>query len=312
MNTSESASGFHFINLYQCCPRKFYMRYVKGWRPKAVGKPLVLGGAFHEGKAAWYLGKSEKASIRKAMEYVELFKDKMEGADEGERTANYEEVLFRVENLLHYWIERIGQTDRLQYKPIAIEEEMTVPIEGTPYVMTMRQDGILHDKANGLNIILETKTSSFSHRVTKEAVYYGDQATCYLWGVKKQKPKLNIYAVMPDIAYWNKTTRDVNNIQFIRGDLVFRNDYQLKLFENSMKQLFTETTQKIQALKQGYDADILFPRNSYYCLSYSKVCEYANVCQQNVQKMRKVPDEMEKDRTRKHLGRLVYDPVVEG
>ena len=25
----ESASGFHYLNLFQCCPRKFYLRYVK-------------------------------------------------------------------------------------------------------------------------------------------------------------------------------------------------------------------------------------------------------------------------------------------
>ena len=201
----------------------------------------------------------------------------------------------------------MGKNDLVQYKAVEVEKELVVPIGETQFKMTMRPDAILQDKDTKLVLILETKTSGFSHRLTSEAVYYGDQATAYLWGTRKMKPKLNPYAVMPDVAYWNKTTRDVNNIQFIRSDLVFRNEFQTSMFENAMKQLFTEVTQKAEALKRGFNPDVLFPRNCYYCLSYGQVCEYAMVCQQDVKAMKKVPDGMRKDPKKRDLGQGLWD-----
>lgn len=299
---TASPRGFHFINLYQCCPRKFYMTYVKGWRRKHVAQPLILGGAFHEGKAAWYLGKTEKACLRIAKEVVEASKDEVE-SDEV-----YNEILFRVDGMLHSWINTFGVSDRVQFKVLEVETELDVPIGKTGFNMTMRPDAILKDKSTGLIYIDETKTSSFSHRVTAEAVYYGDQATAYLWGVGKMR-KFKPYAVLPDITYWNKVTKDPRNLQNIRSDLVFRNEYQLELFENSMAQLFAEVNQKVQALKGKYNPDTLFPRNSYYCLSYSTPCEFARICQQDVKSMKGTPDGFRKDRSNRGLGREVRDNI---
>ena len=298
----ESASGFHFINLYQCCPRKFFLRYGLGWRVKITPEPLVAGGAFHEGKATFYLTGNEKKAIREGLGYAELAKGELDSKE------TYERILFRTENLLHYWIEQIGKQDLIQYKPVMVEKELVVPVGDTGFKMTMRPDAVLEDRYNKQQYVMETKTSGFSHRVTAEAVYYGDQATAYLWGLRKVT-KLKPYAVLPDIAYWRKEDRNVQNIKFIRSDLVFRDEYQTQLFENSMKQLFQEVTQKMVAVKKGYNPDVLFPRNSYYCLSYSHPCEYSMICQKDCKGMKRVPSGFAKDKQRNQLGKQVEDII---
>lgn len=300
---TESASGFHYINLFQACPRKWYLRYLKGFRNKFTAKPLIQGSAFHEGTAAYYQGKSEKKCIKIALEIVEAAKEEMLESD-------YEDVLFRIPHFIHYWVEQFGRRDLAEFDILAVEEELRVPLLDTGYEMTIRPDAIVRAKDNhDLVYIMEKKTSGFSHRVTSEAVYYGDQATAYTWGVRKVMG-IPVYAVQPDIAYWNKSTRDLSNMKFIRGDLVFRDEYQTDCFEKSMAQLFTEVNQKAEAYRQGYDPWLLFPRNSHYCLSFSTPCDFAEICMKDWEAKRvKTPHGFIKTRTIKRLGGPVADPI---
>jgi hypothetical protein len=293
-----SAAGFHFVNLYQCCPRKWYLRFLKGWSPKLLAKPLVLGSAFHEGKAAFYSGKGEEASIAVANQVLAESKEQM-------TDDNFEEVSFRVPHLLHYWITQVGALDLEQYTPVAIEKEYKVPILDTGFIMTIRPDTILKDKASGLIFIMETKTSGFSVRVTAEAVYYGDQATAYMMGVRKCT-KLDPYAVQPDIAYWNKVTRNLDNMKFERPALVFRTQEQCDRFEKGIAQLFTEMSQKATAYKEGYDPWMLFPKNTHYCLSFSTPCDFAEICSQDCEKIKRTPSGFKKEGGLK-LGSYILD-----
>jgi len=276
------------------------MLYVRGWRPKYLAKPLVLGAAFHLGKALWYQGKSEKTCIGKSLEYVESVKTVIELKED------YEEILFRVRNLLHYWIERLGEMDKQEFNILYVEKELRVPL-GDSFIMTIRPDAILESKATGAVYIMETKTTSFSKKLTEEAVLYGDQAIAYAWGVKKVLG-LDVDGVIPDIAYWNKTTRNISNIEYVRGEIIKPTTYQLELFESNMIQLFSEATQKVLALKQKYRADLLFPRNTYYCMSYFSLCPYADVCRTDAQARRQAPKGFTVDKG-KNLGDLCWDEL---
>jgi hypothetical protein len=268
---TASHAGFHFVNLYQCCPMKFYLRYIEGLAPKVTSNPLILGSAFHEAKAAWYLGKTQTAALSIGLATVEEAKGELKD------DLAYNEIQFRLKGLFPGWLEQFGKRDRAEYKILAVEKEIKLPIVGTKFVMTMRPDAIVQGKATKLIIVMETKTSGFSHRITSEAVYYGDQATSYILGAQKVLG-FKVYGVQPDIAYWNSQTRDPSNRKFLRTDIVFRDQWRLDQFEQSMGQLFAEITQKANALQKGFTAETLFPRNSYYCLSFSHPCEYVEIC----------------------------------
>jgi hypothetical protein len=300
----ESAAGFHFVNLFSCCQRKFYIRYFKRFKSIWTPMPLIQGSAFHEGKAAFYSGEPEKSAISIAMKIVNGAKKELESID------IYNELKFRIPNLLHYFIETNGKSDKKQFKFLMIEKELKVPLGQSPFMMTIRPDAVIQDRHSGMVYIMETKTSGFSIRVTEQAVLLGDQATAYLFGVKKKYPKLQPFGVIPDIAYWNKKSRDLANMSFPRGEIVLRDDFALGLFEKGMIQLFTEINQKAAAYKKGMDPAILFPRNSHYCTSFSTPCQYASICQTNLEEYKRAPRGMTIDKGIKDIGGYVEDEIA--
>ena len=301
LKRTGSAAGFHFASLYNCCERKWYLRFLKGWSPKMTAKPLIMGSAFHEGKAEWYKGHGEAVAIQVANRIIEESEEEM-------RPEDFDEVSFRVPHFLHYWIERFGEQDLRQYKVLAVEKELKVPVLDTGFIMTIRPDTILQDRYNGLIFIMETKTSGFSSRITGEAVYYGDQATAYAWGVRKVMG-LDVYAVQPDIAYWNKSTRSLENMKFERTDLVFRDEERCLRFEKGIAQTFSEMSQKARAWQEGVDPWELFPRNTHYCLSFSTPCDYAEVCHKDCEAIKKAPRGFRKERNLK-IGGYVEDVIA--
>lgn len=286
---SESASGFHFVNLYQCCPRKFYLRYHLRIRPKFTHPALINGSAFHEGKATFYTSKSEPKALAVALGVLRR------GKKELEDQSALKDMEFRLTNLLHFWIEEKGKNDLRQYKILFVEKELKVPIAHTQYIFTMRPDAILQDKQSKLVYIFETKTSSFSLRVTNEAVLYGDQATAYLWGVRKMMKKLEVYGVVPDISFWSKQAKTVDAIKNQRGDIAVRSDYAIEQFEKGLSQTLSEINQKSLAYKRGRDPWLLFPRNSHYCLSYSTPCEFASICYEDCESLKALPARFKRD-----------------
>lgn len=299
---SESSTGFHYLNLFQSCQRKFYLRYHLRIRPKFVHPALIQGSAFHEGKATYYTTKSEAKALAVASLILKQSKNELEHPED------LKEMDFRITNLLHSWIEDHGKNDLKQYKILYVEKELHVPIAHTPYIMTQRPDAILQDKMSKLIYIYETKTSSFSHRVTNDAVFYGDQATSYLWGAKKLL-KLDVYGVVPDISFWSKQSRDVNSIKNIRGDITVRSDYALDQFEKGIGQVLSEINQKSLAYKKGRDPWLLFPRNSHYCTAYSTPCEFASICFEDCEIMKKLPSRFKRDKIQPQPLSFVEDQI---
>lgn len=298
----ESSAGFHFMNLYQCCPRKFYFRYLKGWRNQFTAEPLVKGSAFHEGKATFYLTKNRKKAIDIAVGIIE----------ESKKELASEETYFRIKEqvpiLLTHWFDAFGDYDLKNYDVVAVEKELKVPLEGSDFVMTIRPDTILRSKAEKYVFIMETKTSGFSHRITNEAVYFGDQATSYVWGVRKVMG-LDVYGVIPDIAYWNSKAKDQSNIQMIRGDVIFRDEERCRNFEIQVKQILTDISQRAEAYKRRVNPWALFPRNSHYCLSFSTPCDFSEICHKDCEKMKKAPDGFMKEGGVRKLGGYVEDAI---
>lgn len=286
--TSASHAGFHFINLYQCCPRKFYHKYVLGLSPTFTPPALLGGSAFHEGKAVWYKTKSRAKAINKVKSYLKGVRPQYE------HDEVYEKDSFRFPILLDRWIDEYGLNDFQVYKILMVEKELELPIPGLfnkkkePYVITARADLVVQDDRKNIYVI-DTKTSSFSTTVSQNAVYYGDQATMYIWAVS-QTLKKPVAGLIADIAYWNKNAVSEGNIACIRGDLTVRSDRVLKEFIEGVASLFMEISQKVEALKKKkFSVGSLFQRNTYYCTAFSRPCEYADVCRLDLTGTRKPP-----------------------
>lgn len=306
---AKAVSAFHYFNLYQCCPCKFFIKYFCRIVPRHIHPALVQGSAFHEGKAAFYLSKSrsanvrEKEAIKTALAVLDESKDQLSSED------IYKDLAFRLPNFLHYWIIETGVHDLDNYKVLYVEKQLLVPIKGTPYRMTIRPDTILQDRQHGQIYIMETKTSGFSIRVTQQAVELGDQATSYIFGARKVLG-LDIYGCVPDISYWNKNTSDVKNIKNERGAIITRDEYAVESFEKGVAQVLIEINQKAIAYRKGYDPWILFPRNSHYCTSFASPCDYAGICYSPCEKMKQLPHEFRRDTQVRKITSYVEDEIA--
>ena len=297
---SESSSGFHFFNLYQCCPRKFYLRYHLNIKPKFTTPALLFGSAFHEGKAIFYTTKSEAKALAMAEAVFKSGKKELEFQDD------FKDQLWRLQNMLHFWIEQKGKQDLNRYKVLYVEKEINVPIAHTLYVMTQRHDAIVQDKMTKLVYIMETKTSSFSSRVTSDAVRLGDQATSYLLGAKKVL-NLDVYGVVADVSFWSKQSKTVDGIKNVREDVVTRTPYAIENFEKGVAQILSEINQKSLAYKRGRDPWLLFPRNSHYCTAYSNPCEFNSICYENCEIMRSLPPKFKRGPKKRGMTDLIND-----
>ena len=277
-----SNSGYHFYNLYQCCERKFYLRLgPPRLEPMFIAPPLLVGGAFHAGKALFYKTGKENLALRLVRD--ELIDRKREFQERDEYLA----ALDRTPSMLASWIAEYGKDDLKFLDIIDVERSLKVPFPGKPnWHFTMRIDMIAKDRFDNL-LIYETKTSSWSVKSTLITIQYGDQVTGYIWGAER-KYKRKVTAVVPDITFFSKEAKDAKSIKNYRSDFVYREPQDIQFFSRSMAQKASEIGQKMKAVYSGHDPAI-FSRNGYYCNAYNRPCEFAEVCRMNLTAKSKVP-----------------------
>ena len=276
-----SASGFHTLNLYQNCQRKYFLRTIARLEPTGRGTayPLLFGTAFHEAKDVFYRTKSlSKGLTRLENTLIELH-DEFESENEFDVARERGPMLFKA------WHRKFGQHDHDRFEILGVEKRLETTLPGGKYQLTGRID-LLVRYENSVWII-DTKTAGFSKRTAEEAISLGDQATAYIYLVRECLG-LRADGVIGDIAYWNKQSGDPNNIDCFRTDIIARDDRQLAEFALGAAQTNSEISQKFAALKAGHDPAI-FTRNTHYCMSFFRKCEFAEICRTQVNAKGRAP-----------------------
>ena len=278
----ESWGGFHFFSLYRNCARKFFIRYLLNIETAFTSQALVQGGAFHSGKATWYKKRTQKAALEEVNRYIEEAWPEMD--DE-----SYDWVISRTPEMLQKWIEDFGKRDLKQYKILLIEDEIVALVPGTDgFYVTMRPDTVLQDKQWGYTYIMETKTTGFSLPQAEKGVYYGDQATMYIWGVSHIK-HLEVDGVLSDVCYWHKKSKDPSKITCLRGDIITRTPEDLDSFIRGAASTINEIAQKVAAWNEGVNEDDLFPHSTDRCMDFFRPCEYADICRSRLCRESRLP-----------------------
>lgn len=269
---TESEAGLHYWNSFNDCKRFFFFRYVMGWEPQFLEPPLLMGGAFHDGKARWYETGSAKAAVGE-------FRDSLRaGADRLHSSSDYQRIATRGETLLKLWIEKYGVDDLERFKILGVEKELEARLPNG-FRITVRLDALVQD-TEGRARILESKTGSFSYTLTETNVRVGDQATVQIYAVRQCLPKLNLTGVIPDIAYWNKGQQaSEDSIIIKRADYVMRSSDDLRDFELYTQDTLIDIAQRTSAVLEGkYRPIEVFGRNTDWCFSYHRVCPFLDIC----------------------------------
>jgi len=302
--SQASNCGFHFANLYQCCQRKFFIKFVIRPAAKYVSASLLYGVAVHEGCATFYKTKSMDKAKAKVIAELKKVKTLFEHFEE------YQTALLRGPILVAHWVVSQGALDLKRYNIISVEGDFSQELPGMPgFVFTGRMDIVVQDKKTLKYYVIDHKTSSSSKDLTENGVKYGDQATGYIWLASKQL-NVKIEGMIADILYWHKIAKSESNIDCFRGEVVTRSPRDIHAFLQGLKQVFSEISQKVAAYRKGMDEDMLFPRNTYYCMSYGKPCEFASICRDKLRK-NMLPLGFEQDRRKLQLGGEIEDQITE-
>jgi len=259
----ESRSGFHYWNLYQRCPRRWYIRYIMGLRAKTTPYPLIFGSAIHESIAGWWLGKN---MVNVFLDYMSSHKDEYDSNTQLEDDTHRGVVL--LENYMAHYTQ-----DHYMYELLDLEVEVEAQLmDGT--TITCRFDRVVRERTAHVTVIMETKTTGWSVSKALRALDNQDQATTYLLAARKAYDK-KIDFIQPDILYQRQS-----KVQFARLSPVYRDKEELLRFEKNVIGVRREINQKVAALDGGYEPEMLFPRNGWDCSNLS--CEYEPICRTNV------------------------------
>jgi hypothetical protein len=272
MPTGASPSGNHYINLFQSCARKFYLRYVLGWKPNKSSSPLLNGSAFHHSKAVFYATRSRVEAQKAVARYLAFVRKEYETEDELALART------RLPAMISAWIAKFGERDLTRYVFLEIEAEHKVILFGG-FSFTLRLDALVRDREGNL-LVLETKTSSWRPELTELDLFNGDQASAYIACVREMHDiKLSRLYLLPDICSWPRKSLNVSQINCYRGELVQRDSNAIEEWKIGVSNLLAEISQKVNALKT-HSEYALFPRNTQWCTSFSRPCEYISVCRQ--------------------------------
>lgn len=268
----ESSLGFHMVNTFQSCPRKWFIKYHAGILPVKIGKALILGKAWHAGMEVFYRGGTADEAYERIISDIDADKLNFRKLEE------YGEILERVPILFRAWYEAIGKNLHAEYEVLAVEEELRPRLADT-FTMTIRPDAVVKRRSDGAILIPEHKTTGYSVQSMFETVDAQDQATAYCWGLLETKPeyKLNFAGLLLDVVYNRGRVTDVQQLVIIRNKTI------LAEFELSLFGLFVELARRLVKLEANEDlAPLYFPRNGSACSTFG--CEYADICRTRITK----------------------------
>lgn len=184
--------------------------------------------------------------------------------------------------MLDAWIRDHGESDLQKFEVVAVEEPIVVRFPHLPeFFFTCRPDTVVRVKRSREVYIMETKTSGFSWKMTELGVVNGEQATTYLYAARSKWPDLEIIGVIPDVTYWNKESNDPGKILNMRCDIVERSGRDLQEFALGVSSILVDIAARIQELDRGKIHPVaLFPRNTAWCNTFMRHCEYLPICRQ--------------------------------
>ena len=272
----ESQTGYHWINTFQGCPRKWHIKYNLGLLPTKLGKALIFGKAWHEGMDKFYNGADYATSL--ATIYAELDEAKLQFHTLDE----YNEVRLKAEPMFKAWYEAIGLKLHDEYEVLFVEEQFEPKIADI-YTMTIRPDAVVRRRSTGEILIPEHKTTGYSEQSMVENVDRGDQATAYTWGLLAVHPefKENFAGVLLDVAYARMYKGAVSGTPTAKQITITRSRYDLAAFELSMLGLFRDIASRIKKYEARPELDALYyPRNGSSCSEFT--CEYHSLCRQHL------------------------------
>lgn len=263
MSQGPSESGFHFMQAFRNCQKKFYYQYIAGLEVLSPSPAILFGIDMHVAMAAWYQayrdGLPLYERVIKAKEVFTLEHNKCEDSyvEPGLFESDSYDGLNMIEEYgLRYcdevWVVR------------AIEEavEYTFP---SGLRMTGRVDLVATSK-EGRSYIVDHKTTKWAIVSLMRELNKSDQASAYMHMWNTANPELPVCGVVFNILRRGKTTCE------FKQHLVLKSNEDVNNFVNSAEETLKEITDKV------IRGDAVWTTNTDRCFDYNKPCPFMNIC----------------------------------
>lgn len=249
----SSPIGHHYIQLYNQNKWSFYLRYVRGLRPRWTKPALTFGGAIHDAKEAFYRSDGDADFM------IDTFAVVLDARrHEYEHAEDYDLDLVDGRKMLYVWGNTYGESDLTDYDIIEVEGSHTFQLPNGMSV-SVRWDLLTRERATGRYYLFDTKTTRYSIQKSFQSVAGQDQVTMYLLGLSYIYPDVfrQTNGLIPDILYKRQSV-----VKAERPAVVTRSRNELTEYVQELIGLHTELSQKIAAIEAGFPyPHLLFPRN---------------------------------------------------
>ena len=263
MSQGPSESGFHFMQGFRNCQKKFYYQYIVGLEPLQPSPAILFGINMHTAMALWYkaYGKGEALHHR-----VMLAKRVFSIEQEKVRDSYAEPGLFESDcydgvNM----IEEYGLRYCDEIWTVRAVEEAVEYMFPSGLRMTGRVDLVVTSR-EGRNYIVDHKTTKWAIVSLMRELNKSDQASAYMHMWNAANPDLPVCGVMFNILRRGKTTCE------FKQHLVLKSNEDIDNFVNSAEETLVEITAKVMR------SDTVWTTNTDRCFDYNKPCPFMNVC----------------------------------
>lgn len=265
--------SYNSTSIARSCWMKYKWKYVEKLEPVTKSHQLTLGTVLHECFEMLYKGETEEKILQHIHEAYHKEEQKQEAAD-------IEDVIINKYTALGMWHFCPNKNVR-EFSEVYPEEEHRVVIGN--YSLVIKVDGRV--KKDGVWWVRELKTTNLTQEQFKARAGTSAQATGYVYGLRKNG--FPVQGIMFDyikkpLLRKNKSedmhqfgTRIMNDYKdrpklYYGRFYSYRNDYQLKIYEEDMITLAND----IEDRKQKGN----WYRNQDACWNFNSECPYAKIC----------------------------------
>jgi len=272
------------VEAYRDCPRKYFLRHIKGWVPNSTAIALINGSAWHDAMdIVWGHAKDDISDRELAQKSLQAYVDRWtkEGLPHPRDMTLEQQDQYSprgphcaAEVLLNYVMQR--RRFIKDGEVLAIERPFIVPLydDNDKILYIGRLDKVFRSRSEG-EIVIEHKTTTQFYKTSGlrksylESFSPNSQVDGYGYAARFLYP--GIRGIWIDISVFNKTVTD--QFKFLPVDRQFAMlDGWLNETRNWIERIESErASYATHGLKRA------FPKNTSHCGSYGG-CTYRDIC----------------------------------
>lgn len=261
------------ISQFLTCRRQWHYNYVLDYRPpeRPTG-PLALGSRVHAALEAWYSGVTDDPVAwidAKGKEDLAAL-DYDNNAKPWDEKQMYEDMVVGRNCLKLYmeWLDETGADDN--YRTVAVEEKVEVPILGGRAILRGKVDLLKEDITSGLMCADDFKTTGDWGGGLREQLERSYQHWCYLIGLQHNYPDRNVECSQYTVLRKVKKIPAAPKVPLIQRFTVPATRRAIGAKRAQIDRIATE----MLALKDKTDPAIFYPSPSRAC----SWCDYKSPC----------------------------------